>query len=121
MRCRPTRVERDSVNSVALCDDQSLISRGDEGSEAGQTSLRMMVAASVHLNSFGTAYTARDTTIMPSIPSLLAIVAITFAPNAELRYVYLLTFKHFYCCPPSDVRSEIFHSVTSYSYSFIFI
>ena len=80
-----TRVERDSVNSVALCDDRSLAASAS--SSAGQCSLRMMVASSVHLNSSAHTCTARDTTIMPNIQALLAIVAITFAPNVELRFV----------------------------------
>ena len=92
--CRPCRVERDSVNSVALCDGQSLPTSGASVS-AGDTlqcSSRMMVAASVQLNSAATAYTARDTTIMPSIPALLPIVVMTFAPNAELRFIQSLNY-----------------------------
>jgi len=79
-------VERDSVNSVALCDDtQSAATTTNE-----QFSPRVMVAANVHLNPFGNAYTARDTTIMPPIPALLAIIAVTFSPNAELRFVVVV-------------------------------
>jgi len=74
---RPTRVERESVNTVALCDN---LASGECASS------RMMVASAVYLNSSETLYSARDTTIMPNIPALLSIVAITFAPNVELRY-----------------------------------
>ena len=75
---RPTRVERDSVNSVALC--------------AKCASPRMMVASTVYLNSSGTLYTARDTTVMPDFQALLSLLAITFAPNIELRYSRLLQY-----------------------------
>ena len=73
------RVERDSINAVALNDEL----RG--GKEEVKGSSRMLVAADVMLNSHGDVLTARDTTLLPSIPGLIAIVALLFSPSAELR------------------------------------
>ena len=72
-KLRPTRIERDSVNSVAV------------DAEPHCTTTRMMVAASVNLNPNCTMITARDTTLLPNIPGLLALVSLLFAPIAELR------------------------------------
>lgn len=70
---RTVRIERDSVNSVALDDDPQ---------DAYQ---RMMVAAKVTLNPSGNTLLARDTTIMPNIPGFPALMALLFCPTAELR------------------------------------
>lgn len=70
---RPARIEQDSVNSVALDD------------EPHDSTRRMMAAAYVGLNPSGTVMMARDTTIMPNIPGLPALVSLLFAPSAELR------------------------------------
>ncbi|KAK2190456.1 hypothetical protein NP493_81g02000 [Ridgeia piscesae] len=72
-RLRAARIEQDSVNSVALDD------------EPHDSTSRMMVAAYVGLNPSGTVMMARDTTIMPNIPGLPALVTLLFAPSAELR------------------------------------
>jgi ATP-dependent RNA helicase TDRD9 len=81
---REVRIERDSVNSVALNDELS------GGANEVKCSSRMLVAGSVGLNSCGQLLTARDTTLMPSMPGLLALVALTFSPSAELRSVVLI-------------------------------
>ena len=103
---RPTRIERDSVNSVTVAEDQCLAAGTESG---GRCSSRMMVSASVQLNPSGTAYTARDTTVMPPLPALLAILGITFAPNTELRFKFhLLTYyKNTYLCSVLFVMSAI--------------
>lgn len=113
---RPSHVERDSVNSVALCDDQSLAASA--ASAAGQCSSRMMVASSVYLNPTSTAYSARDTTIMPNIQALLAIVAITFAPNIELRCPQLLHHEHF-CLSRKSLKVDIRFDIACVSYGAI--
>ncbi|XP_077865739.1 ATP-dependent RNA helicase TDRD9-like [Saccoglossus kowalevskii] len=72
-RFRSTRVEPGSVNSVAL------------NSEPQDKHERMMVSALVSVNSSGTALMARDTSLMPNIHGLAAIVSMLFAPAIELR------------------------------------
>lgn len=70
---RPTRVDRDSVNSVTF------------DTEPGNTSPRVMVAAFVSLNQAGKAITVRETTLMPHIDGLHGLLALLFCPTAELR------------------------------------
>ncbi|KAI0215243.1 ATP-dependent RNA helicase TDRD9 [Lamellibrachia satsuma] len=72
-RLRAARIEQESVNTVALDD------------EPHDSTSRMMVAAYVGLNPSGTVMMARDSTIMPNIPGLPALVTLLFAPSAELR------------------------------------
>ncbi|XP_077997158.1 ATP-dependent RNA helicase TDRD9-like [Glandiceps talaboti] len=72
-RFRSTRIEPNSVNSVAL------------NEEAQDKHDRMMVAALVSVNSSGTTLVARDTTLMPNIHGLPALVSMLFAPTIELR------------------------------------
>ena len=48
---------------------------------------RLLVAAHVSLSQTGNDMQLRQTTMMPKIPGLPAIVAMLFAPKAELRYV----------------------------------
>ena len=76
---RATKIEQDSVNSVAI---------DDEPHDPHQ---RMMIAGFVGLNPNGSSVIARDTTIMPLIPGLPAIITLLFAPVAELRYGPILT------------------------------
>ena len=71
---RPARIDRESVNSVALDD------------EPQNPNDRLMVACFVGLNPGGTTVMARDTTILPNIPGLPALMALLFCPTAELRY-----------------------------------
>lgn len=72
---RTTRIEQDSINSVAIDD------------EPQDPHSRMMVAGYVGLNPSGTILMARETTIMPLIPGLPALVSLLFTPVAEFRYV----------------------------------
>ena len=70
---RTARIDPDSVNSVAIDD------------EPHDPHARMMCAGFVGLNPAGSSMIARDTTIMPLVPGLPAIVTLLFAPAAELR------------------------------------
>ncbi|KAL4238351.1 ATP-dependent RNA helicase tdrd9 [Mactra antiquata] len=72
-RLRSTRIEPDSVNSVAIDDSPH------------DTHQRMMSASFVGLNPNGSTVVARNTTIMPHIPGLPAIIILLFTPVAELR------------------------------------
>ncbi|KAK7082658.1 hypothetical protein SK128_025348, partial [Halocaridina rubra] len=67
------RVEPISVNSTAL--DLEPQSSYD----------RFLVASFVSLNANGMAVTLRNTTLMPSIPGLMALCLLMFCPTAELR------------------------------------
>lgn len=75
MRFRAVRIEPDSVNSVAIDD------------EPQDPHDRLMCASFVGLNPSGSSMIARDTTIMPLIPGLPSLIALLFAPMAELRWV----------------------------------
>lgn len=77
MHFRTTRVEQDSVNSVAI------------DSAPHDPHQQMMVAGFVGLNPNGSSVIARDTTIMPLIPGLPAIITLLFTPVAEFRYKLL--------------------------------
>lgn len=70
---RTVRVERESVNSVALCTEQQ------ENYE------KMMIAAHIRINNAGNVLLVRDSTIMPSIRGLPALCSMLFAPTMELR------------------------------------
>jgi len=72
-RLRSVRVEQGSVNSVILNDQPQ------------DTHQRFLVAANISINTTGSTVVARDTTLMPNIHGLLPIVALLFAPFAELR------------------------------------
>ncbi|KAL5008137.1 hypothetical protein ScPMuIL_013718 [Solemya velum] len=72
-RMRAVRIDPESVNSVAIDD------------EPEKRCARLMVAGFVSLNPSGSTVICRDTTIMPLIPGLPALVALLFAPVAELR------------------------------------
>ncbi|XP_071787183.1 ATP-dependent RNA helicase TDRD9-like [Asterias amurensis] len=72
-RMKATRVERDSINSVAL-------SNAPE-----EKFTKMMVSANVGLNHSGNTLLSRDTTMMPNIPDLPSLVCMLFAPAIELR------------------------------------
>ena len=73
---RPSRVERDSVNSIVV------------DPEPHNVHEKMMVAANVALNPSGSATLARATTLLPSIPGLPHLLCLLFAPTAELRRVW---------------------------------
>ncbi|KAL3874648.1 hypothetical protein ACJMK2_037630 [Sinanodonta woodiana] len=72
-RLRNVKIDPDSVNSIAI---------DDEPQDQHQ---RMMVAGYVGLNPSGTSMIARDSTIMPLIPGLPALVCLLFSPMAEIR------------------------------------
>ncbi|KAJ8309140.1 hypothetical protein KUTeg_014014 [Tegillarca granosa] len=72
-RMRAVKIEPDSVNSVAIDD------------EPQDPHDRLMCASFVGLNPSGSSMIARDTTIMPLIPGLPSLIALLFAPMAELR------------------------------------
>ncbi|XP_012935222.1 ATP-dependent RNA helicase TDRD9 [Aplysia californica] len=72
-RQRVVRIDPESVNSVAI-DDQP-----------ENKFSRLMVSGSIALNPAGNSMIARDTTIMPQIPGLPALVTLMFAPYVEYR------------------------------------
>ncbi|GFR80112.1 tudor domain-containing protein 1 [Elysia marginata] len=67
------KVDPDSVNCVAVDDDPC------------NKFSRLMVASFIGLNPAGNTMVARNTTIMPQIPGLPAIVALLFSPFTEYR------------------------------------
>ena len=70
---RPSRVERDSVNSIVV--DAEPQSKHD----------KIMVAANVALNPSGSATLARETTLLPNLLGLPYLLCLLFAPSAEMR------------------------------------
>ena len=74
---RAAKVDPDSINSVAIDD------------EPHDPHMRLMCAGFVGLNPIGSSMIARDTTIMPLIPGLPAIITLLFSPVAEFRYAIL--------------------------------
>ncbi|KAL9952201.1 hypothetical protein ACROYT_G039416 [Oculina patagonica] len=72
-RLRSVRVEQNSVNSVIL---------NDQPHDPHQ---RFLVAANISINATGSTVVARDTTLMPNIHGLMPLVALLFAPYAEMR------------------------------------
>ena len=71
--CFKINVEGNSVNSVLL----------DTTPEDPHD--RLLVAGSVNENPTGENLTLRDTTLMPNLPGLTAILALLFTPRMELR------------------------------------
>ncbi|XP_011664855.1 ATP-dependent RNA helicase TDRD9 isoform X2 [Strongylocentrotus purpuratus] len=72
-RLKTCRVDRASVNSVAL------------STEPEDKHEKMMVSAHVGLNPSGSVLQARNTTLMPNISDLPALVCMLFAPTVEFR------------------------------------
>ncbi|CAH2328578.1 ATP-dependent RNA helicase TDRD9 [Pelobates cultripes] len=72
-RFRSVWLEKESINSVVVNDTPEA------------TYQRLFVAASVSVNASGSAIILRETSLMPSIPGLPALVAMLFAPVIELR------------------------------------
>uniref|UniRef100_A0A3Q1IUF4 ATP-dependent RNA helicase TDRD9 n=1 Tax=Anabas testudineus TaxID=64144 RepID=A0A3Q1IUF4_ANATE len=66
-------IERCSINSVALNENPHYKNQ------------RMLVAGTVSVNSTGTRILLRDTSLMPDIPGLPALVTMLFTPIMELR------------------------------------
>ncbi|XP_065661782.1 ATP-dependent RNA helicase TDRD9 isoform X2 [Hydra vulgaris] len=72
-RLRGCRVEQDSVNSVVICEDPH------------DKHQKLLIAATVNVNSAGNSIIARETTLLPNIHGLYSMLALLFAPVAELR------------------------------------
>ena len=70
---RNAKIDPDSVNSVAIDD------------EPHDPHMRLLCAGFVGLNPGGSSMIARDTTILPLIPGLAAIITLLFTPVAEFR------------------------------------
>ncbi|XP_078418572.1 ATP-dependent RNA helicase TDRD9 isoform X1 [Cetorhinus maximus] len=72
-RFRNVWIERESINSVALNNAPEDIHQ------------RMLVGASVSVNTSGSTIIVRETTLMPNIHGLPALICMIFAPVVELR------------------------------------
>ncbi|XP_067847822.1 ATP-dependent RNA helicase TDRD9 [Heptranchias perlo] len=72
-RFRNVWIERESINSVALNNAPEDVHQ------------RMLVAASVSVNTSGSTIIVRETTLMPNIHGLPALICMIFAPVVELR------------------------------------
>eukprot|EP00795_Rhopilema_esculentum_P002873 gene2873-1110_t len=72
-RFRATNIEKDSVNSVFICE------------EPQDKHPRFMVSAVIGVNATGNTLIARETTVMPNIHGIASIVPVLFAPFAEYR------------------------------------
>lgn len=70
---KQVKVDNNSVNSVVL------------DTEPTAPISRLLVAAYVGIEDKSGSVVARDTTIMPSVPGLLSIMAMLFSPKMELR------------------------------------
>jgi len=70
---KQVKIENNSVNSVVL------------DTEPTAPISRLMIAASVGIQDRSGSVVARDTTMMPSVPGLLPLLAMLFAPKIELR------------------------------------
>ncbi|KAM3920360.1 ATP-dependent RNA helicase TDRD9 [Leptodactylus fuscus] len=70
---RSVWIEKESINSVVLNDTPEA------------THQRMFVAASLSVNATGSMLMLRETSLLPSIPGLPALVSMLFAPVIELR------------------------------------
>lgn len=70
---RRIRIDRDSVNSVIL------------DTEPQDKHTRMLVSSYIGLNSDGSTINAKNTTLMPNIHGLPALLTLIFAPCAEFR------------------------------------
>ncbi|KAL6488110.1 hypothetical protein MHYP_G00047360 [Metynnis hypsauchen] len=72
-QCRSVAVERDSINSVLVNDHPQ------------DKHERMLVAGSVSLNASGSCILLKETTLMPHIHGLPALITMLFTPIMELR------------------------------------
>ncbi|XP_053562180.1 ATP-dependent RNA helicase TDRD9 [Bombina bombina] len=70
---RSVLIEKESINSIVINDTP----------EASHQ--RMFIAASLSVNASGSALMLRETSLLPSIPGLPAIISMLFAPVIELR------------------------------------
>ncbi|NXP21578.1 TDRD9 helicase, partial [Scytalopus superciliaris] len=72
-RFRNTSICKDSINSIIVCDPSE------------DPFQQLLVAADVSVNTVGSAVFLRETSLMPPIPGLLALLSMLFAPAIELR------------------------------------
>nr|XP_033808799.1 ATP-dependent RNA helicase TDRD9 isoform X1 [Geotrypetes seraphini] len=72
-RFRCICIEKESINSVLVNDSPEDIYQ------------RMLVAASLSVNASGSTVLLKETSLMPSIPGLPALISMLFAPVMELR------------------------------------
>uniref|UniRef100_A0AAR2KQP2 ATP-dependent RNA helicase TDRD9 n=1 Tax=Pygocentrus nattereri TaxID=42514 RepID=A0AAR2KQP2_PYGNA len=72
-QCRSVAIERDSINSVLVNDHPQ------------DKHERMLVAGSVSLNASGSCILLKETTLMPLIHGLPALITMLFTPIMELR------------------------------------
>ncbi|XP_022431671.1 ATP-dependent RNA helicase TDRD9 isoform X2 [Delphinapterus leucas] len=70
---RRVRIEKESINSVIISDSPEDLHQ------------RMLVAASLSVNATGSTMLLRETSLMPHIPGLPALLSMLFAPVMELR------------------------------------
>ncbi|KAM5274365.1 ATP-dependent RNA helicase TDRD9 [Ctenodactylus gundi] len=70
---RSVWIEKESINSVIISDTPADLHQ------------RMLVAASLSVNATGSTMLLRETSLLPSIPGLPAILSMLFAPVMELR------------------------------------
>ncbi|XP_077122732.1 ATP-dependent RNA helicase TDRD9 isoform X1 [Ranitomeya variabilis] len=72
-RFRSVWIDKESINSVVVNDSPEA------------THQRMFISASLSVNSSGSMLMLRETSLLPSIPGLPALVSMLFAPVIELR------------------------------------
>ncbi|GCC30391.1 hypothetical protein chiPu_0008842 [Chiloscyllium punctatum] len=72
-RFRNVWIEKESINSVSL------------NNAPEDTHQRMLIGASVSVNTSGSTIIVRETTLMPNIHGLPALICLLFAPVVELR------------------------------------
>ncbi|KAM4690496.1 ATP-dependent RNA helicase TDRD9 [Rhinophrynus dorsalis] len=72
-RFRSVWIEKESINSVVINDTPEA------------THQRMLIAASLSVNSSGSVLMLRETSLLPSIPGLPALITMLFSPVLELR------------------------------------
>ncbi|XP_032480037.1 ATP-dependent RNA helicase TDRD9 isoform X1 [Phocoena sinus] len=70
---RRVRIEKESINSVIVSDSPEDVHQ------------RMLVAASLSVDATGSTMLLRETSLMPHIPGLPALLSMLFAPVMELR------------------------------------
>lgn len=70
---KKVKVEPNSVNSILM------------DANADDPHERLLVAGTVSQNTAGTALSLRNTTLLPNVPGLTALICLIFAPKIELR------------------------------------
>ncbi|KAG8449310.1 hypothetical protein GDO86_016093 [Hymenochirus boettgeri] len=72
-RFRSIWIEKESINSIVVNETPEAIHQ------------RMLVAASLSVNTSGSVMMLRETSLLPSVPGLPAIISLLFSPVIELR------------------------------------